>query len=94
MNKFASFGVYTRAYTIFKRQEVLPVNSSPNIYHFKVKQRSGDNVWCDVYCKSGQWSCSAVYGEWGCVFNGVKGIICSHIKACQIWLRKNNASLD
>ena len=68
-----------RGRTIYKRGEVGLMESSPSFYHFKVRQRSGEetDVW---YSKNKQgimeWECNALSPErnkkgekWGCVMN-------------------------
>ena len=98
-----------RARTIVKRDEVKLLDtvketlSGNIIYHFIVKQRSGD--WTDVWFERGLWSCNSLNKSlrknkftgvveeytWGCVMNNnvdKSKPFCSHTLACKIYLDK------
>lgn len=86
-----SIEVFERANTLVKRGQVIPCPDSvkPDRLHFLVQQRGG--VWCDVYFVNGEWDCTAVEGDWGCVLNmrnvDCKKPFCSHTKAVQLYLK-------
>ena len=85
-----------RANAIVRREEVKLLSCVSSIYHFSVKQRSGDwaDVWLTLTDNGPIYNCNAIDKDkkWGCVFHtGEKNKpYCSHSYAVYLYLKRKN----
>jgi len=90
-----NFETYHKAKTFLRRQQVQLISATAGHFYFVV----GPNKY-DIFRSPREgWSCSAakptkevvggkeVAVKKGCVLFG-RGLDCSHIRACQMWLQK------
>jgi hypothetical protein len=84
--------IKARHYVRYNRVHIVSANKG-NL-HFQVQGSEKEPY--DVFrSASGVWSCNALKREirngklraWGCILNPNK--VCSHVKACQLWLKPN-----
>jgi hypothetical protein len=87
---------YWKSFTYLHRGDVKLISSEGGFLNFKVKDH-------DVFrTRAGDWSCNAIgekrtfdkkLGKWiknryGCIFSKKEDYRCSHIRACELLLKK------